>query len=828
VVQLHEETGDPLVEPTVVSYNALINAWVKSYNRNDPNSSSQMADTVLMQMVDAFQSGKEKLKPDAVSFCTVMHAYAKSSNGSLAVRRCQELFDQMDELGIVRNAAAFSALQNVYARSGVADAPEHTRNILDQMLVRFENGDVYAKPITTNYNNVLNALSRTPSPRSAKLATEMLDRMERSVASEGYDVSPDRLSYSFAILAWARCPDGALQAEAILDRLEARALLEARKREEVSSAAPPLVTLDLECCNAVLTALSRSGVVDAPDRALRIIDRMEQYAASGFGSVRPSIRSWNAVLNTFAMATGRGKDLAQEAESILNRLSQSSREGDPSIQPNAFTFAAVLNAYKRSREPMAAHRADAIVRQMEALYESGVSPTPPDIFHYTIVCNAWAKLGSKMAAKRCLQILGHLVERDQAGYADVKPNVRTYNAVLECLCRSKELDLAEQLLYHMLNLYKKGDLLAMPDPFSFNYLVRAFSKCSEKGSGQKAEAILERFLEFHEENPLVKPDRESFNAIIAHWYNRSSAELDAPYRAEYLLNRMVSLLKSGHSSLAPTLFAITTVMESYARANHADAGRNAERLLKLIRDLNEMHNTQMTVTTTVMNSVLYAWANSGEDSAGQRAEFHLDEMETRYYFGNDALKPNSKSYGYVISAWSKSKSPEKAQRALRVLRRLETQGKIDGNDLVVVDDHAYSLVVNACAFCNGAVDVEREAFDIAVSLLNEMMASSTVVPSSLTFGWFIQACGRLRVDKSAREDALGNAFNLCCKAGLVNEFVLHRLKGATSESQFEILVGHGLRNGNVKKEHLSLDKLPPAWRRNCQLQESRYGRPGSS
>lgn len=121
--------------------------------------------------------------------------------------------------------------------------------------------------------------------------------MELPVEEGGFDVEPDRLSYALTVLTCARCSDavfGARAAEVNLKRMEARATAEAQKRDEVSSyAALPVVTLDVECFNVVLTAISRCRQRDAPDRAMEIIQRMEKYAEMGDDSVRPNIRSWN-------------------------------------------------------------------------------------------------------------------------------------------------------------------------------------------------------------------------------------------------------------------------------------------------------------------------------------------------------------------------------------------------------------------------------------------------------------------------------------------------------------------------------------------------------
>jgi hypothetical protein len=219
---------------------------------------------------------------------------------------------------------------------------------------------------------ILNALSKRPSRANAMKADGILRQMELPVEEGGFDVEPDRLSYAIAILACARCLDrvfGARMAEVNLEKMEARAKLDSQKRAEVSSAAPPTVSLDVECFNVVLTAISHCRQRDAPDRVIRIIQRMEKYAEMGDEPVRPNIRSWNgkllppndlvvvlvllcnshftltrltlAVLHALARASGSKEDkyFARKAESILERLATMHRAGVPNVKPNAFTYA---------------------------------------------------------------------------------------------------------------------------------------------------------------------------------------------------------------------------------------------------------------------------------------------------------------------------------------------------------------------------------------------------------------------------------------------------------------------------------------------------------
>ena len=807
------------IRPNVLSCTTLTNAWAKSNETYAP----EMAERVLQGMIGAYKRGEMHMKPDAVTFSTIMDAYSRSPavNGPDACQKCEELFALMDELGVRKNVYTFSALQNVYARSGLSNALEKTREIFDRMLALYEAGDVFAKPNCRNYNAVLNAASREGSYDAAVIAKEMLRKMELSAEEGGYDVEPDRVSYTLAILACSRVPNRTLAADMsaeTLQQMEARASLEEEKRNEVSSAAPPVVRLDVECFNLVLTALSRTGEPNSTRQIRLLLRKMEEYAENGQPSIRPNVRSWNALLNSLARSH-QSKNAGNQALGVLKHMFRLHRRGVPNVLPDAFSFAAVLTAYQRVATVAAAQAADQLVSEMETLYEAGEISCTPDVYHYTILAGVWAKSEQgKKGADRSVRILSHMMERHKAGYPQVKPNVRTFNAVLDCLARADDGDRVEDLLYHMLSLYRQGDESAKPDSFSFNCAISAFTRSKKQGSGRRAEAILDRFLEYQEnENPSAVPDLRSFTNIIAH-YGRSrylagtgSKALDAPYRAEYIFNRMVALFKDGREYLEPNVFAFVSVIDSYAYAKHPDAGSNAERMLRVARNLIENHGAKrLCINTALMNSVLYAWASSGDPNAGNRAANHVEYMENESARGNLELRPDTRTYSLLLSAISKSSSQDKAEKALDVINRMKEQKNL-GNNGVIIDEHHYSLAINACAFANADVDSEIEAFKIATRLFDELVTDPTLKPTSLTYGWFIQSCGRLRVPEAMRHTYIERAFHLCCEQGLVNDFVLRRLVGAAPEELLAKILAPTKIRTPLKVGRVKTSMLPAQW-----------------
>jgi hypothetical protein len=197
-------------------------------------------------------------------------------------------------------------------------------------------------------------------------------------------------------------------------------------------------------------------------------------------------------------------------------------------------------------------------------------------------------------------------------------------------------------------------------------------------------------------------------------------------------------------------------------------------------------------------------------------------MERSCSSGDADTRPDSRSYMLVLSAWSKSASFDKAERSLAILRRMEEQVE-RGNPRVAVEEHAYSLVINACAFSNASEEAEAKAFRIAVTVFDKILRSKSIRPESLTYGWFLQACGRLRLPPDQKEPQIRRAFVRCCRDGLVSDFVLNRLRGATSDALFEELVVSFCTVRSKRRRTSSVigvSDLPSSWSRNSARRSS--------
>ncbi|OEU15438.1 hypothetical protein FRACYDRAFT_208949 [Fragilariopsis cylindrus CCMP1102] len=549
MVQSYEETKNISIRPTTKSYNTLLLAWSKSKNR----SALRAIEKILRDMLIDLESST--VRPDARTFSTILDFYARKGSAE-SVSKAETLIKSMRGLGIKKNSQVYSALQVLYLNSGRKDAPEKTMTVLQEMMSLDSQGDVIAPPDIGNYNNVLCAYSRNPTEKSALRAFDMLNRIETPLEKGGYDIEPDRLSYFLAILTCSRCPNhtlGVNQAEPLLRRMEKRSKAEKKRRIELSISAPPLVYLDIECFNVVLTAIQKSYSIDAVDRIFNIISRMEEYAENGLEHLRPNTRSMNTALN--ALSRSKAIDAVDRAEEILERMFQLHIGGTSFIKPDAFSYTAILRSYQRLRTPEAAQRAHDILSHMEELYETKILDEPPDVVHYTIVCSAWTLSGSKNGSQKCIEILSRMKAKDEEGWPKVKPNIRTYNAVLDSLSRSHEADKAEELLYHMLSLAKNGDNNARPDTFSFDAVINAFIHSKLKDAAEKALDILHRGKKRYLNGKLnALPSEYTYSLVIHACAFSVNADPDMKMKAFEIANDVMTELIDDGTEPSPATY----------------------------------------------------------------------------------------------------------------------------------------------------------------------------------------------------------------------------------------------------------------------------------
>jgi len=188
--------------------------------------------------------------------------------------------------------------------------------------------------------------------------------------------------------------------------------------------------------SSVLKTWAKSGRWDAPEKARSVLDRMNDLYVSGRNpSVRPNNISYNIVIDSFAKA-GKPK----EAEALLRELSESYEARLVEKGPNLISYTSVITAYGRIKNKywIQANKAEAVLREMQKLGDPSLRP---EIIAWTALIDVYAKAcifgGEKShvppmeCLERCMDLLDEMIKEN------VEPNIVTYNTVIKAMAFSK-------------------------------------------------------------------------------------------------------------------------------------------------------------------------------------------------------------------------------------------------------------------------------------------------------------------------------------------------------------------------------------------------------
>ena len=150
LLNLYNISYDDEFQPSVQTWNILIDAWVKRVPmlglkavRNAYN---------VFHRMEQFGQKHGNYIPDTTSYNILMQGLSKSSS-SKATSMAEELFDQMQSCNVLPNKITFNNLLNVYAQAG------DTKNA-DMILSQMENGPKHEKPDTIRYVFLYSIISR--------------------------------------------------------------------------------------------------------------------------------------------------------------------------------------------------------------------------------------------------------------------------------------------------------------------------------------------------------------------------------------------------------------------------------------------------------------------------------------------------------------------------------------------------------------------------------------------------------------------------------------------------------------------------------------------
>eukprot|EP00553_Chaetoceros_curvisetus_P007057 CAMPEP_0204632356 /NCGR_PEP_ID=MMETSP0717-20131115/24841_1 /ASSEMBLY_ACC=CAM_ASM_000666 /TAXON_ID=230516 /ORGANISM="Chaetoceros curvisetus" /LENGTH=314 /DNA_ID=CAMNT_0051650203 /DNA_START=24 /DNA_END=965 /DNA_ORIENTATION=+ len=199
-------------------------------------------------------------------------------------------------------AVSYNSVVNAWAKCrDNQDSAIRAMDILDRMETLYQKGDSGVKPDIFSYTSVIDAFAKQGTEEAAQKAQELLGMIEsRYEETKDADIKPNVRTYTSVINAISRSKERPQKAEALLDRIE-----DENKQ------------IDVVCYNALLNAWGWSSETDKAQRAHKIFQRMVELHASGVNTnAKPDLISLNSLLNACAFTDNRDKDASSAALDI--------------------------------------------------------------------------------------------------------------------------------------------------------------------------------------------------------------------------------------------------------------------------------------------------------------------------------------------------------------------------------------------------------------------------------------------------------------------------------------------------------------------------------
>jgi pentatricopeptide repeat protein len=334
---------------------------------------------------------------------------------------------------------------------------------------------------------------------------------------------------------------------------------------------------------------------------------------------------------------------ATNVQKLLERLEKEAEAGNNLVPLDKNYYTIAVTAWGKSGHSNAANRSEMILARMEEMKKLYPSITPTRVTYNALMSNH-AKNGN---TKRITELL-EIMEND----LDLQPITNDYNMLLLAHAKLGEARQAENALKRMVDrCHEKGvDCNCQPDLISYNILLDAWSRSSEVGRGERAEAILEKLCESKDFD--WEPDARTYSAAICAVIK--SDEENTLERAERILAEAKS------HEMDADVYLQSVLLDAYASSNSEGSARKAEELLERLEK-------KGFVNAVSYNTVIKAWKSSNGPNGLARAEKIVGRMK-------ELGLVDTISYSTLIAAYAKEGNRGSAERAEAMLAEMKTMG----------------------------------------------------------------------------------------------------------------------------------------------------------
>lgn len=417
--------NDEFCRPNVNTYNILLNCSATNHQGKYTENAQQ-----AQHLLDQMQNGEIGIKPNSISFDTVMTAWCKANYPDnaeeLLVRMCKDAVaaskDSKAQAVVKPTARNFTTVMNGWAtiakkHPGRQQPLQRIENLLKAMQDFHDSHGFDTKPTLIAYNIFLNCLSHSSDPQGPDRAESILRYIQEKAANDPI-LRPDTVMFNSVLTAWSRSlrQDAVSRSEALFKEMKS---MDSVHNKILNS-------------QSYTTLMSIYSKHERPDKAQALFDEMKESER-----FQPTFHSYIALLHAWANV---GKP--ETAAFVLNQLLKEYEAGKfgRDVKPSIVVFNAVLNAWLKSKRPDAAEKAEDGLRSMYQLAASKrFDVQGPDLISFSTVIKAYSFSNHPDRTRRAMNLFEHMRNLYfQTGNPSVRPDLRIYVDLLHVLLLSED------------------------------------------------------------------------------------------------------------------------------------------------------------------------------------------------------------------------------------------------------------------------------------------------------------------------------------------------------------------------------------------------------
>ena len=639
-----QEEDSSLKFPRIECYNNVVKAWCDT--RTKP--ALEEAERFLQRMHEDFRIGNDNARPTSNTYGIIIHSWsqmgcAEQSEAALRLMYNDFLHNE-NELAEVTSYQFNSAI-TAWHRSGAPNAVERAFSLFDNMQ------KINVIPDAATFGALMLGLSRSNDRSAGEKAEHILREQQRQYRAGNDECKPDTMNYNAVMHCWS-VVGNANKTVALL-----RELMEEHRKGNVRiTDERPFIT--------AFAALARSRDHNAVDTAETIFQEMAQLSNEGEMDFYPSAICYNGLQGCWASA--ELPNSGEKCLSLLHEMKEKYARGDESMRPTEANYKIVIDAFARIRNP---ERAEEVWYEMLQSFLDGNPDAKPGNDSCKAVLASWLMSDAPSAIQRTLDVMERIAEVDRSEAIELKVNRNAYHLLLDICSKSDIPDViagAETIVRKMKEIHDEGRGAVGPDTRCYNIAINCWGK---HGSAEHAEALFwEMYSEFFKNgNKEVKPDVIAISTVITAW--RRSSNENATRRAQVFFERIQKLNDTGKLDVKLDSGCYAALLNCLANAGTEEAVDAAESIFSdLGQRYRATKDNAIRPTHQLYYAFIKCLANVGRL---EKAEENLLEMHSLYIAGRRDLEPKKHFFNLILKGWLGSPAEEAPSRAEKMIRWMD-------------------------------------------------------------------------------------------------------------------------------------------------------------